>query len=318
MRKYLARRALFALGTLVGVSLIIFIVLRILPGDPLVAILGVEGHARMTPADRVHIMHDLGLSDPLPVQYAHWLRDIATGKLGKSFFRGDTVAELILHRGPISAEIGLLALVVSWLVGLPVGIVSAIKPNSWADNVARSFAILFIAIPGFWLSMLIVLALLFWFGYKAPITIAHFWEAPWQNLQIVIGPAIVLGLAQGAYIARMSRSCLLEVIGEDYVRTARAKGARERHVVLGHALPNALLPVITISGVLLGFVLGGSVAVEQAFGVPGLGRSLVTALIERDIIVVQNLVLLYAVIFVMVNFVVDLSYAWLDPRIRYA
>jgi peptide/nickel transport system permease protein len=318
MRKYLVRRLLFALGTLVGVSLIIFVVLRILPGDPLVAILGVEGIAKMTPADRVRIMHDLGLSDPLPVQYLHWLHDIVTGKLGKSFFRGDTVAELILHRGPISAEIGILALIVSWLVGLPVGIVSAIKPNSVADNIARSAAILFIAIPGFWLSMLIVLALLFWFGYKAPIIIVHFWESPWQNLQIVIGPAIVLGLAQGAYIARMSRSCLLEVIGEDYVRTARAKGAQERNVVLGHALPNALLPVITISGVLLGFVLGGSVAVEQAFGVPGLGRSLVTALIERDIIVVQNLVLLYAVIFVLVNFLVDLSYAWLDPRIRYA
>ncbi len=318
MRKYLARRAVFALGTVVGVSIIIFIVLRILPGDPLVAILGVEGHAKMTPADRVKIMQDLGLSDPLPVQYVRWLRDIATGKLGKSFFRGDTVAELIMHRGPISAEIGVLALLVSWLIGLPVGIVSAIKPNSWSDNLARSLAILFIAIPGFWLSMLIVLALLFWFGYKAPIIIVHFWQSPWQNLQIVIGPAIVLGLAQGAYIARMSRSCLLEVIHEDYVRTARAKGAQERSVVLSHALPNALLPVITISGVLLGFVLGGSVAVEQAFGVPGLGRSLVTALIERDIIVVQNLVLLYAVIFVMVNFLVDLSYALLDPRIRYA
>ncbi len=318
MRKYLARRALFALGTLVGVSVIIFVVLRILPGDPLVAILGVEGHAKMTPADRVRIMHDLGLSDPLPVQYMRWLHDIVTGQLGKSFFRGDTVAELIMHRGPISAEIGILALFVSWLIGLPVGIVSAVKPNSLSDNVARSLAILFIAIPGFWLGMLIVLGLLFWFGYKAPIIIVHFWQSPWENLQIVIGPAVVLGLAQGAYIARMSRSCLLEVIREDYVRTARAKGAVERRVVLGHALPNALLPVITISGVLLGFVLGGSVAVEQAFGVPGLGRSLVTALIERDIIVVQNLVLLYAVIFILVNFLVDLSYALLDPRIRYA
>ena len=318
MRKYLVRRALFALATLVGVSLIIFVVLRVLPGDPLVAILGVEGHAKMTPADRVKIMHDLGLSDPLPLQYVHWLRDIASGQLGKSFFRGDTVADLILHRGPISAEIGLLALIVSWLVGLPIGILSAIKPNSFIDNVARSLAILFIAIPGFWLGMLIVLALLFWFGYKAPIIIVHLWESPWQNLQIVIGPAIVLGLAQGAYIARMARSCLLEVIHEDYVRTARAKGVLERRVILSHALPNAMLPVITISGVLLGFVLGGSVAVEQGFGVPGLGRALVIALIERDIIVVQNLVLLYAVIFVLVNLLVDLSYAWLDPRIRYA
>jgi peptide/nickel transport system permease protein len=317
MSKYLARRALFALATIAGVSVIIFVVLRVLPGDPLVAILGVEGIAKMTPADRVRIMHDLGLSDPLAVQYVHWLKDIATGQLGKSFFRGDTVAELILRRGPISAEIGVLALIVSWLVGLPIGILSAIKPNSLLDNVARSLAILFIAIPGFWLGMLIVLALLFWFGYKAPIIIVQAWDSPWQNLQIVVGPAIVLGLAQGAYIARMSRSCLLEVIHEDYVRTARAKGVLERRVVLGHALPNALLPVITISGVLLGFVLGGSVAVEQAFGVPGLGRALVTALIERDIIVVQNLVLLYAVIFVMVNLLVDLSYALLDPRIRY-
>src|SRR5438552_3495298 len=249
MQKYLARRALFALATLFGVSLIIFVVLRVLPGDPLVAILGVEGHARMTPADRVKIMHDLGLSDPLPLQYLHWLRDIASGQLGKSFFRGDTVAQLILHRGPISAEIGLLALIVSWLVGLPIGILSAVKPNSIIDNLARS--------------------------------------------------------------------CLLEVIHEDYVRTARAKGVLERRVIMSHALPNALLPVITISGVLLGFVLGGSVAVEQAFGVPGLGRALVIALIERDIIVVQNLVLLYASIFVIINVLVDLSYAWLDPRIRY-
>jgi peptide/nickel transport system permease protein len=302
---------------MIGVSLIIFVVLRILPGDPLVAILGVEGYNKMSPADHARIMADLGLSDPLPVQYAHWLRDIATGQLGKSFFRGDTVRDLILHRGPLSAEIAVLALVVSWLVGLPIGILSAIRPNGWADTVARSLSILFIAIPGFWLGLLMVLALLFWFGYKAPILVIHLWEDPWQNFQLVIGPALVLGLAQGAYIARMSRSCLLEVIREDYVRTARAKGAVERAVVLRHALPNALLPVITISGVLLGFVLGGSVAVEQAFGVPGLGRSLVTAIIERDIIVVQNLVLLYALIFVAVNVLVDLSYAWLDPRIRY-
>jgi peptide/nickel transport system permease protein len=317
VQKYLLRRAVFALGTLIGVSLIIFVVLRILPGDPLVAILGVEGHAKMTPADREVLMRDLGLSDSLPLQYAHWMRDIATGQLGKSFFRGDTVTDLILHRGPLSAEIAILALIISWLVGLPVGILSAIRPNGWADAVVRSLSVLFIAVPGFWLGLLIVLALLFWFGYKAPIIIVQLWENPWQNFQLIIGPAVVLGLAQGAYIARMSRSCLLEVIREDYVRTARAKGTVERSVVLHHALPNALLPVITISGVLLGFVLGGSVAVEQAFGVPGLGRALVVAIVERDIVVVQNLVLLYAGIFVLVNVLVDMSYAWLDPRIRY-
>jgi peptide/nickel transport system permease protein len=317
VQKYLLRRAAFALGTLFGVSLIIFVVLRILPGDPLVAILGFEGHAKLGAEERARLMQDLGLADSLPVQYVRWLRDIASGHLGKSFFRGDTVAGLILHRGPLSAEIAFLALIISWLVGLPVGVLSALRPNGWADAIARTVSVLFIAIPGFWLGLLVVLALLFWFGYKAPIVIVHLWENPWENFQQVLGPAMVLGLAQGAYIARMSRSCLLEVIREDYVRTARAKGARERAVVLRHALPNALLPVITISGVLLGFVLGGSVAVEQAFGVPGLGRALVVAIVERDIIVVQNLVLLYAAIFVVVNVFVDMSYAILDPRIRY-
>jgi peptide/nickel transport system permease protein len=317
LRQYLVRRLIFGLTTLVGVSVIVFVVLRILPGDPLVAMFGMEGFTKLSPADRARIMAELGLSDPLPVQYLRWLRDIATGSLGKSFFRGDHVSDLILHRGTLSAEIGLLSVLISWLVGLPVGIVSAFRPNRLSDNVARSLSILFIAIPGFWLGMLIVLASLFWFNYRAPLIVVHVWENPWANLQLVIGPAVVLGLSQGAYIARMSRSCLLEVIREDYVRTARAKGLVETLVVLRHALPNALLPVITISGILLGFVLGGSVAVEQAFGVPGLGQALVTAVIERDVIVVQNLVLLYGSIFVVVNVLVDLSYAWLDPRIRY-
>jgi peptide/nickel transport system permease protein len=245
------------------------------------------------------------------------MRDIARGSFGKSFFRGESVAEIIMHRGPLSAQIGIMSVVVSWIVGLPVGIISAFRPNSLADNMARSLSILFLAIPGFWLGMLIVLALLFWFNYKAPLLVVHVWQDPWVNLQLVIGPAVVLGLGQGAYIARMSRSCLLEVIREDYVRTARAKGVVEWLVVIRHALPNALLPVITLSGILMGFVLGGSVAIEQAFGVPGLGRTLVTAVIERDIIVVQNLVFLYGIIFITINVLVDLSYAWLDPRIRY-
>ena len=317
MRTYVLRRLGVGVFTLFGVSLIIFVVLRILPGDPLVAMFGVEGFGKLRPADRVRLMQDLGLSDPLPVQYARWLRDIVTGSLGKSFFRGDKVSELILHRGPLSAEIGILSVLISWLVGLPVGIVSAVRPNSLPDNAARTLSVLFLAIPGFWLGMLVVLASLFWFNYRSPLLVVHIWENPWLNLQLVAGPAVVLGLSQAAYVARMSRSCLLEVIREDYVRTARAKGLVEGLVVMRHALPNAVLPVITLSGVLMGFVLGGSVAVEQAFGVPGLGRALVIAIVERDIIVVQNLVLLYGVIFVLVNLFIDLSYSWLDPRVRY-
>jgi peptide/nickel transport system permease protein len=308
---------MYGVLTVFGVSVIIFIVMRILPGDPLVAMFGMEGFTRLSDVDRARIMEELGLSDPLIVQYGRWMNDIAHGSLGKSFFRGESVAEIILHRGPLSAQIGILSVVISWIIGLPVGIISAFRPNSLVDNVVRSLSILFLAIPGFWLGMLMVLALLFWFHYKAPLLVVHLWQDPWTNVQLVIGPALVLGLGQGAYIARMSRSCLLEVIREDYVRTARAKGVIEWLVVFRHALPNALLPVITLSGILMGFVLGGSVAIEQAFGVPGLGRTLVTAVIERDIIVVQNLVFLYGVIFVMINVMIDLSYAWLDPRIRY-
>jgi peptide/nickel transport system permease protein len=317
MHKYILRRLLYAVPTIFGVSIIIFVVMRILPGDPLVAIFGMEGFTKLSDADRARIMAELGLSDPLYVQYLRWMGDLASGKLGTSFFRGDNVADLILRRGPLSAEIGLLAVVISWLVGLPVGIISALRPNSAIDAGARFLSILFLAVPGFWFGMLIVLALLFWFNYKAPLIVVHIWENPWVNFQLVIGPAAVLGLGQAAYIARMARSTLLEVIREDYVRTARAKGVIERLVVLRHALPNAVLPVITLSGILMGFVLGGSVAIEQAFGLPGLGRAMVTAVIERDVIVVQNLVFLYALIFVMVNLLVDISYAWFDPRIHY-
>jgi len=183
--------------------------------------------------------------------------------------------------------------------------------------VVRFFSILFLAVPGFWLGILIVLGLLFWFGYRAPLTAAPFFSDPLLNLQIVIGPAIVLGLGQAAYIARMARSSLLEVIREDYVRTARAKGLSARLVIGLHALPNALLPVITLSGILMGFVLAGSIPVERAFGAPGLGDAMFIAVKERDVFVMQNLVFLYACVFVVLNIVIDVAIAWLDPRIRY-
>ncbi len=308
---------MFGVLTIFGVSVIVFVVMRILPGDPLVAIFGMEGFTKLTAEDRARYMAELGLSDPLPVQYVRWLADIAQGKLGKSFFRDESVADLIVRRGPLSAEIGILSVVLSWVLGLPVGIVSAIRPNTVTDMGARFMSILFLAVPGFWLGMLIVLASLFWFGYKAPLIGVPLWVDPWTNLQLIIGPAMVLAVGQAAYIARMARSALLEVIREDYVRTARAKGVVERLVVIRHALPNALLPVITLSGILMGFVLAGSIPVERAFGVPGLGRAMFTAVIERDIFVMQNLVFLYSLVFVAINIVVDITYAWFDPRIHY-
>jgi peptide/nickel transport system permease protein len=317
MYSYIVRRLAFGLLTILGVSLIVFVVLRVLPGDPLVAIFGPEGFTKLSDAERARYMADLGLSDPLLVQYLNWMGDIVRGNLGRSFFRSESVAEMIARRGPLTAEIGIIAVMLSWVVGIPVAIVSALRPNSVSDNVSRFFSILFLAIPGFWLGMLIVLASLFWFGYRVPLAGASLLEDPWTNLQIVIGPAVVLGLGQGAYIARMARSSLLEVVREDYVRTARAKGLPGRLVIALHALPNAMLPVITLSGILLGFVLAGSIPVERAFGTPGLGYAMYNAVRERDVFVMQNLVFLYAVVFVALNIFIDMTIAWLDPRIRY-
>jgi peptide/nickel transport system permease protein len=290
--------------------------MRILPGDPLVAIFGPEGMTKLTEEQRASYMRELGLSDPLWVQYLRWVKDIIQGNFGQSFFRSESVADMILRRGPLTAEIALISVVLSWLVGIPVAIISALKPNTMADSVVRFISILFIAVPGFWVGMLIVLALLFWFGYRAPMAGVGFFTDPVGNLQLVIGPAVVLGLGQAAYIARMGRSSLLEVIREDYVRTARAKGLNNRLVIALHALPNALLPVITLSGVLLGLVLAGSIPVERAFGTPGLGYSMFQAVSERDVFVMQNLVFIYSVVFVMLNILVDLTIAFLDPRIR--
>src|SRR5215510_12605955 len=317
MFSYIVRRLVFGAFTIVGVSIVVFVVMRILPGDPLVALFGPEGFIKLSAQERAHYMAELGLSDPLWVQYLSWAHDIVRGEFGRSFFRSESVAEMLLRRGPLTAQIALLSVVLSWLVGIPIAILSALRPNSVADNVSRLMSILFLAVPGFWLGMLIVLTLLFAFGYRAPLTGASIFTDPWTTLQMIIGPAIVLRLGQAAYIARMARSSLLEVVREDYVRTARAKGLNNRLVIAFHALPNALLPVITLSGVLLGFVLAGSIPVERAFGTPGLGYAMFTAVSERDVFVMQNLVFLYAVVFVLLNIVVDIIIAWLDPRIRY-
>ena len=316
MYSYIARRLAFGALTVIGVSIMVFVVMRILPGDPLVAIFGPEGMTKLTEEQRASYMAELGLSDPLWVQYLRWVKDILRGNFGQSFFRSESVADMILRRGPLTAEIALISVVLSWVVGIPVAIISALKPNTVIDSVVRFVSILFIAVPGFWVGMLIVLALLFWFGYRAPMAGVGFFTDPVGNLQLVIGPAVVLGLGQAAYIARMGRSSLLEVIREDYVRTARAKGLNNRLVIALHALPNALLPVITLSGVLLGLVLAGSIPVERAFGTPGLGYSMFQAVSERDVFVMQNLVFLYSVVFVMLNILVDLVIAFLDPRIR--
>ena len=317
MKGYIARRLVYAIPTLIGVSIIIFLALRVIPGDPVSVMFGTQA-VSIRPEDRAKIEAELGLSDPLIVQYGNWLKDIGTGELGNSFRRADTVLDLIKARGPLTLEIAVFSILLSWIVGLPVGVISALKQNSIIDYTARVFTVLFLSIPSFWLASLIILGLLFQWGYGAPIGIINVWEDPLRNLELVWGPSVVLGLAVSAYIARMTRSTLLEVIHEDYIRTARAKGLGERLVIVRHALRNTLLPIVTLSGVLFGFLLGGTVVVEQAFNVPGLGKAMIEAFIELDYMVIQNLVLLYGAAFVGINLIIDISYAWLDPRIRYS
>jgi peptide/nickel transport system permease protein len=315
---YLLRRVLASVPTLFGVTVLIFIAMRVIPGDPIAMITGESGlNYALTQEEINTVRHSLGLDRPYHEQYQSWMGDVLSGELGRSFWRQEPIRDQIVRRAPITAEIALLAILISWIIGLPVGILSAVRRNTWPDYVSRVFVIFFVAVPAFWVALLIVLAEVLIFNWRASLTIIYFWEDPWRNLQITLGPAVVLGFGVAALTARMTRSATLEILHEDYVRTARAKGLRERLVILRHVLRNALLPVVTISGLALGGLLGGSVAVERAFGVPGLGALLVMGFGERDWMMIQNLVLLYGVVFTVINLLIDLAYAFLDPRIAY-
>jgi peptide/nickel transport system permease protein len=318
MSKYLLSRAIYSVPTIIGITILIFIAMRVIPGDPL-AMIGSEGQGTrtLTEEELQAARRSLGLDRPYVVQYLDWMWDVVRLNMGTSFWRGEPIADIILRRGPITAQIALMAMMVSWLIGVPVGLLCAIKRNTTADYAVRGLVTVFMAIPSFWIGLVVVLVGVLWFTWRPPITIIYFWDDPSKNLQITIGPALALGLGLAAVTARMTRSSVLEVLHDDFVRTARAKGLREQVVVWRHVFRNALLPVITLSGLALGGLLGGSVAVERAFSVPGLGQALVQALAERDWTMIQNLVLLYGLIFTLINLLVDLSYAALDPRIRY-
>ena len=298
--------------------MLIFGAMRVLPGGGLGAfVVDDMVSQQLTDVQIQAIKRELGLDRPLHVQYYTWIRDVFDGSFGYSQSRaGEPIRDLILSRGIISAEIGILAVLLSWVIGLPVGMLSAIKPNSIWDKLASTTTVLFLALPNFWLGLLIILCWVVFWGYHPPVVGVNPWVDPVANFKIIIGPTLVMATSMAAVIARMARSSLFEVLRQDYVKTAKSKGLAERVVIARHVLPNALMPVLTISGVMLGFVMGGSVAVEVAFTTPGLGRSIVQATIERDMNVVQSLVLLYGMIFILVNFIIDLLYSVLDPRVR--
>ena len=318
MQTYILRRLALAVPTVFLVTVVIFFVLRVLPGDPLEYIYGENtGIYVLSDEQLAKARASLGLDKPLVVQYMSWVADVARGDMGTSFWTEQPISATILRRGPLTMQIGIAAVVISWIVGLPIGILAAAWRNSLLDYVARFVITFFMAVPSFWLGMTFILVTVIFFSWKPPILVYNLWDDPMKNIQIMAGPALALGVGMGAFIARMSRTQLLEVFREDYVRTARAKGLGEQLVMWRHVVRNALLPVITLSGLQFAFLLGGSVAVERAFSVPGLGTALVHGIEERDWTIIQNLVLLYAMVFVFINLIVDLAYGVIDPRIRY-
>ena len=318
MSKYILNRILIAIPTIFGVTVLIFLAMRVIPGDPLQLIVSEsDGIYVLSQEELQSLRASLGLDRPYYIQYVDWMRQVISGDMGTSFWNKEPISGMILRRGPISAQIAVMAVLLSWLIGVPIGMLSAMWRNTMMDHLSRVGITVFIAVPSYWLGLLIILFTVLVFTWRPPITIIQIWEDPLGNLSMTVLPALALGLGLSASTARMARSAALEVLFEDYIRTARAKGLREAMVVWRHVFKNALLPVVTTTGLALGGLLGGAVSVETAFAVPGLGKLLVQGMTERDWMMIQNLVLLYGLIYVIINLLVDLSYAFLDPRIRY-
>ncbi len=318
MREYIVRRALATLPVLLGVSIIIFGLMRVLPGDVAAALLSTdEGGAAGTQETVQRLREELGLHRPLHEQYLAWLGNALRGDLGFSYWFNRPVAAEIAQALPVTLELALLGFLLSLIIALPIGILSAIRQDTWQDYAGRLFAIGGLSVPEFWVGTMMVLLPLWWFGWIPPVRFTPFFADPWENLQQVGLPALALGLNDAASVMRLLRSQMLEVMRQDYIRTAWAKGLRERTVIARHALKNALIPVVTFLGIRAGRLLGGTVVLEQVFNLPGMGRLVVQAVVLKDYQVVQAVVLVFALAFVLVNLLVDLLYAWFDPRIRF-
>lgn len=304
--------------TLLGAVTLIFLVMRLLPGDVALYILGSEESAEVNREALAQIRSELGLDHSFLVQYVQWLWGAVRLDFGVSYWTKQPVIDELAQRYPMTMNLAVLSLVLSTVIAVPIGVLSAVKQDSVVDYAARIFVISGLSLPNFWLAILIILGLVHYFSWLPPLDYAPFWVDPWLNFKQLAFPAIATGYRLSAISARMTRSSVLEVLRDDYVRTARAKGLHERAVVLKHALKNAMLPVITITSVELLILFGGLVVVETVFTVPGIGRYLVDAIIHRDYPSIQALVFVFSVFVVVVNLLVDITYALLDPRIRYA
>lgn len=313
MGAYLTQRLCLMLVTLLGITLLIFSVLRVIPGGVETAILGDTA----TQDQFIAVRHQLGLDKPILEQYATWLGGVLHGDLGNSVVSKRSIGSDMAARMPVTLELGALALLVALLIAVPVGVLSAVRQDSVTDYAARSLAIAALSIPSFWLGTLVITFGARWFGYAPPLTYVKLWDRPLQNLQIIFPPAFILGLALTGTIMRLTRAQMLEVLRQDFIRTAWAKGLRERAVVRRHAVRNAAIPIVTLIGLQVPFLFGGTVVLEQIFSVPGTGRYLITAVMQRDFQVIQAVVLMIAAVVVVSNLLVDLTYSLLDPRIRY-
>jgi peptide/nickel transport system permease protein len=319
MGEYAIRRVLLFIPTLLIATVLVFALFWIVPGDPALTILaGGEGDSgSVSPEQLQQLRQALGLDQPMYVQYVSWLWSVLRGDLGTSLWYKTPVWEQLKDRFLVTMELAVMAMVLAFWVAVPLGITSAVKQDTGFDYISRVFSTIGIALPTFWLGILIVYALASFFQWLPPLGYATVWDDPLTNLQQLVFPALTLAFHDLAFTARVTRSSMLEVMREDYLRTARAKGLRETLVVGRHALKNALLPVVTVSGYQFGRLLGGVIIVESIFVVPGMGTLLIDSIVHRDFIMLQAVVLLIAAVVLMLNLVIDLLYGVLDPRIRY-
>ena len=322
MYQYIVKRVLLLFPTLIGAGILVFFLLRLIPGDVCLLRMAGEG-SYVDPAAIATCRANLGIDQPILVQFARYMWDFLHLDFGTSMWTGQPISYEIGLRFQLSLQIAIMATVFSVLIAIPLGTISAVKQDTWIDYLVRTFSIAGIAMPSFWLGILIILGLLIfsqqWFGqpWMPPILYVPIWKDPGYNLSMLVWPTLATGYRYSAVATRMTRSALLEVLREDYVRTARAKGLLEKVIVNRHALKNAMLPVVTVIGIEFAFLMGGLVVTEQVFNLNGLGKLFVQSVTNNDYTLTQALVMVVVTVFVFSNLVVDLFYAWLDPRIRY-
>ncbi len=315
MRQYIIRRLAYGLLVLWGLSLIVFVLMRLLPGDAVLLLLGED--ASVSPEKVAKVRAQLGLDKPIHEQYVRWMGGVVRGDFGRSLQTGGPVLPRLLGRLPVTLELMLLAMILGALISLPVGVFSAVRQDSAWDNILRFTSITILAMPAFWIGTMLLVFPSIWFRWAPPLGFTEFFRDPRANLIQVMWPVSVLGTHLAVALMRMIRSSMLEVMRQDYIRTARAKGLIETMVISRHALKNAMIPVVTLAGGNVGRLLGGTVILEVIFSIPGIGRLFLEAVNQRDYTQVQVIMLFYGVVFFTVNLLVDLTYAWFDPRIRY-